>query len=85
MPFEKEGGKGRHPTQKPVALFEYLIKMYSNPGEVVLDPFMGSGTTAVAALKAGRSFVGFETQREYYDASLQRMRELREVLKYTEP
>ncbi len=43
LPFGKEGGQGRHPTQKPVALFEYLIKIYSNPGEVVFDPFIGRG------------------------------------------
>lgn len=74
LPFRKEGGKGRHPTQKPVSLFEYLISTYSNPGEVVFDPFMGSGTTAVAALAVGRQYVGFETCREYYEGSLERLR-----------
>ena len=54
-----------HPTEKPVALCEYLIKTYSNPGEVVLDNCIGSGTTAVASLRCGRHFVGFETELQY--------------------
>ena len=48
-----------HPTQKPVALFEYLIKTYTNPGELVLDNCMSSGTTAVACMNTGRNFIGF--------------------------
>ena len=54
-----------HPTQKPVALFEYLIKTYSNVGETVLDNCMGSGTTAIACLRNGRRFIGFEIDQEY--------------------
>ncbi|WP_255301148.1 DNA-methyltransferase [Bacillus sp. Marseille-P3800] len=53
--------KAFHPTQKPEALFEYLINTYTNPGDIVLDNCIGSGTTAVAALKTNRSFIGFET------------------------
>lgn len=49
-----------HPTQKPVALFEYLIRTYTNEGELVLDNCMGSGTTAVACIRSGRRFIGFE-------------------------
>lgn len=62
-------GKGNHihPTQKPVPLIEYLIKTYSNDGDLVLDNCIGSGTTAVAAINTGRRFVGFETNREYFD------------------
>jgi site-specific DNA-methyltransferase (adenine-specific) len=68
LPIDKEGaGPGRHPTQKPLALFEYLVLSYSNPGEIVFDPFMGSGTTAVAAKRTGRHYLGFEAEREYWE------------------
>ncbi|MBF2375158.1 site-specific DNA-methyltransferase [Listeria seeligeri] len=62
-----------HPTQKPVALFEYLIKTYTNEGETVLDNCMGSGTTAIACCNTNRKFIGFETNQEYYERSLQRI------------
>jgi site-specific DNA-methyltransferase (adenine-specific) len=70
--FGKEG-KTVHPTQKPVALFEYLIKTYTNEGEIVLDNCMGSGTTAVAALKCGRRFIGFETESKYIEIANMRI------------
>jgi len=74
LPIDKEGaGPRRHPTQKPLALFEYLIESYSNPGELVFDPFMGSGTTAVAAKRCGRHYLGFETEREYWEMSNTRL------------
>lgn len=57
--------KGGHPTQKPVALFEYFIRTYSNPGDVVLDNCIGAGTTAVAAINTGRDFVGMELDPAY--------------------
>lgn len=63
-----------HPTQKPVELLRYLIRTFTNPGETVLDSCMGSGTTAVAALKEGRRFIGFETNEEYYNKSLARIK-----------
>src|SRR5699024_40273 len=56
-----------HPTQKPLALFEYLIKTYTNEGDVVLDNCMGSGTTAIAALNTNRTFIGIEKEKEYVD------------------
>lgn len=56
-----------HPTQKPVALFEYLIKTYTNEGDLVLDNCMGSGTTAIACLNTKRNFVGIELEQEYVD------------------
>ena len=62
-----------HPTQKPVALFEYLIKTYTNEGETVLDNCMGSGTTAIACLNTNRNYIGFELDEEYYNASLDRI------------
>ena len=71
----RQEGKKIHPTQKPVALFEYLIKTYSNEGEVVLDNCMGSGTTAIAAINTNRNYIGFELDEEYYKASLNRIEE----------
>ena len=62
-----------HPTQKPVALFEYLIKTYTNPGELVLDNCMGSGTTAIACINTGRNFIGFEMDKGYYDIACKRI------------
>lgn len=63
-----------HPTQKPVALFEYLIKTYTNEGETVLDNCMGSGTTAIACINTNRNYIGFELDEEYYKASLDRIK-----------
>lgn len=64
---------GRHPTQKPVALFEHLIRTYTQEGEAVLDMFAGSGTTAVAAERAGRRWVCIEKEQKYYDAAMCRL------------
>lgn len=58
--------RGLHPTQKPVALFEYLIRTYTNEGDIVLDNCMGSGTTAIAALNTDRRFIGFELDKDYW-------------------
>lgn len=65
--------RGLHPTQKPVALFEYLIHTYTNAGEVVLDNCIGSGTTAVAAINTGRQFIGIEREPEYVAIANQRI------------
>ena len=62
-----------HPTQKPIALYEELIKTYSNPGDLLLDNCSGSGTIAIAALNTGRHFIGFETNVNYYSESLKRI------------
>ena len=62
-----------HPTQKPLELIEYLIKTYSNEGNLVLDNCMGSGTTAVACKRLNRRFIGFELDKEYYEISLKRL------------
>jgi len=61
-----EGQVKAHPTQKPVALMEYLIKTYTDPGQVVLDNTMGSGTTGVACRNTGRDFIGIERDRNYF-------------------
>lgn len=64
-----------HPTQKPVALLEYLIKTYSNEGNVVLDNCMGVGSTGVAAANTNRDFIGIELEKEYFDVAAQRIDE----------
>lgn len=64
-----------HPTQKPVALMEYLIKTYTNEGEIVLDFTIGSGTTAVACVKTGRDFIGIELDEEYCKIAEKRIQE----------
>ena len=64
-----------HPTQKPVELMEYLVRTYTDPGDLVVDNCMGSGTTAIACLNSGRRFVGFEMDPKYYDAACQRVDE----------
>jgi len=62
-----------HPTQKPVALMEYLIRTYTNPGDVVLDNTMGSGTTGVAAIQSGRRFIGIERDATYFAIAQKRI------------
>ncbi len=63
-----------HMTIKPVDLMERLIEVFTIPGQIVLDPFMGSGTTGIAALKTRRRFIGFEIERKYFDASEKRLK-----------
>ena len=69
-------GKERtnHPTQKSLSLMEQIIEIHTNPEEIVLDPFMGSGTTGVAALNKGRKFIGVELDPSYYDIALNRIK-----------
>ena len=68
--------KGRqHPTQKPVALLEYLIKTYTNENNLVLDNTMGSGSTGVACVNTNRKFIGIELDEKYYDISCQRIKD----------
>ena len=70
-----------HPTQKPVKLFEYLIKTYTNENETVLDNCMGSGTTAIACMNTNRNYIGFELDEGYYEAAIKRI-DNHEVLKW---
>ncbi|WP_442638182.1 DNA-methyltransferase [Rossellomorea marisflavi] len=70
-----------HPTQKPLSLFEYLVKTYSNPGDVVLDTCMGSGTTAVACERNERSWIGFEIEDDYVKLTQSRIEKMREEKK----
>ena len=67
-------GSTIHPTQKPVELFEYLIKTYTNDGETVLDNCMGSGTTAIACINTNRNYIGFELSEEYCKIANERIR-----------
>ena len=68
-----------HPTQKPVALMEYFIRTYTNPGDVVLDNCMGSGTTGVACGTTGRRFIGIENSPEYFSIAERRIADERKV------
>ena len=74
--FSNGNHKSLHPTQKPVELFEYLIRTYTSEGETVLDNCMGSGTTAVACVNTGRSYIGFETDPEYCRLAEERIQEI---------
>lgn len=73
--FNRE--RGLHPTQKPVALLEYLIKTYTNEGEIVLDNCMGSGSTCVACVNTNRHYIGFEKEPKYYDIACKRLNEIK--------
>jgi site-specific DNA-methyltransferase (adenine-specific) len=72
--FPRDGSR-MHPTQKPVALCEYLIKTYTNDGDTVLDNCMGSGSTGVACINTNRNFVGIELNAEYFDIAKKRIEE----------
>lgn len=75
LSFSSREGRGFHPTQKPVALMEYLIHTYTNEGETVLDFTMGSGTTGVACVNTGRNFIGIERDPEYFAIAQKRIAE----------
>ena len=70
--------RGYHPTQKPVALLEYLIKTYTNENETVLDNCMGSGSTGVACINANRNFIGIELDEKYYKIACERINNTQE-------
>lgn len=73
-PNEKKHGK--HPTQKPLALIERIIVASTNEGDIVLDPFNGSGTTGVAALKYGRQYIGIDSQEDYLRVTIDRLKDI---------
>ena len=77
LEFSKANNKesGLHPTQKPVALLEYLIKTYTNENEVVLDNCMGSGSTCVACINTNRQFIGIELDKNYFEIAEKRIKE----------
>lgn len=72
--------KKYHPTQKPIELLEYLIKTYTNEGDLILDNCIGSGTTAVAAIKEKRNFIGMELNKEFYDIACERIKQEQDIL-----
>lgn len=72
---EHKNGKFFHPTQKPIALLEYLIKTYTNEGYLVLDNCMGSGTCGIACKNLNRNFIGVEKEKEYFDIAEKRINE----------
>ena len=71
--FKSVSYKGMHPTEKPVALFEYLIKTYTNENDLVLDNCIGSGTTAIACLNTNRKYIGIEKDEQYYNIAIDRI------------
>jgi site-specific DNA-methyltransferase (adenine-specific) len=68
-----------HPTEKPLPLMLELVKLYTNPGDVVCDPFMGSGTTGVACVSLERKFIGIEKKKEYFDRACTRLTNLQKA------
>lgn len=74
VPWSKE--RVKHPTQKPLALMERIITIFSNPEDVILDPFMGSGTTLVAAKKLGRNYIGCDKEQGFYSITKERLKDV---------
>ena len=70
-----------HPTQKPIKLIRKLIVRYTSPGDTILDPFMGSGTTGVACAQTGRNFIGIEIDQGYYDIAEKRINKARQQIR----
>ncbi len=72
-PCMTESEKTGHPTQKPVNMLEYILKGLSNPGDTILDPFVGSGSTLVACHRTGRKGIGYELNDEYFEMARDRL------------
>ena len=75
------GSSKIHPTQKPIKLFRDLVRTSSNKEDIVLDPCIGSGTTAIAAYKEGREYIGFEKDKEYYNSCIDRVNQVTSQMK----
>ena len=73
MGLDTEKKEGKHPTQKPEYLLERIVLASTEEGQVVLDPFCGSGTTGVEAIRCGRKFIGIEVNEEYLEISKRRL------------
>ena len=71
----------KHPAQKPVKLLEKIIKIASNEGDTILDPFMGVGSTGIAAQNLNRNFIGMELDKEYFDATIRRFKAYEQKIK----
>lgn len=70
---QKNKEKTKHPTQKPVSVLEYLVKTYTNEGDIILDNCMGSGSTCIAAINTNRHYIGYEKEKKYFDISKERI------------
>ena len=82
--FKTAESEGKlHPTQKPVALMEYLIKTYSNENDNILDPCMGSGTTGVSCMRTNRNFIGIERDEKYFGIAEKRIKDTAPLLNFT--
>ena len=80
--FSNPSGNGQlHPTQKPVDLLEYLIKTYTQDGEVILDNCMGSGSTGVACVNTSRDFIGIELDKDYFNIANERIKDAQKEMK----
>lgn len=77
---KNDSDRSGHPTQKPDALMDLLIKLFTDPGDLILDPFAGSGTTGVAAIRLGRRFIGWERDPKYHAIALKRLTAAREQM-----
>lgn len=75
LEFSNPRIKGGHPTQKPLELFEWLVKTYTNKGDIVLDNTIGSGTTAIACINTGRDYIGIELDKKYCNMANKRIKE----------
>lgn len=76
----KYSGNRHHPTEKPVTSLQPLIESFTHPGAIVLDPFAGSGSTCVAALQAGRRYIGIELMEQYHQAGQKRLDAVRRAM-----
>lgn len=76
-PAKSEKIQGRHPAQKPLKLLDRIITASTNKGDIILDPFTGSGTTAISAVRLGRNFIGIEQEQQYVDLTLNRYETLK--------
>ena len=77
-PKSSEKQYGKHPTQKPIQIIDYLIKILSREGDLVLDPFLGSGTTGESAVRLKRNFIGIELDRNYFEMAKKRIESAKE-------
>ena len=69
-------GNKKHPTEKPVELLKVLIENSSNEGDIIMDCFMGSGSTGIACIETNRKFLGIEIDKKYYDIAMERIKEI---------
>ena len=79
--IKRADGRAAHPTQKPEALLERIISASSKPGDLVLDPFSGTGTTALVAEQLGRKWIGIENDRHYISLSVERLKKVQGALR----